>query len=225
MATKTLILRPISAEVAVASSNNKSSMSVTPSGTSADMYHNLLSEEVADNDSTYIAIAGGYYIDVQFDSLPQDINIKDIKIMITARTPSGNTGTVVMTYNFYKIVNGTSEAIESSNISTDVAYGDISAGYTQFVCKSSSFTQELITTPALNYKFRLVTNTSSNVKVSVTQIYAEVTYEESNTIYINNNGIWDKFLYRIYQKVNDAWVETDNNALIEGERFNLNLIE
>ena len=223
MATKTLILRPISAEVTIADPNNKASMSVTPSDTSTDAYHTLLSEEVADNDSTYIAIAGGYYIDVKFNALPQDIKINNIKIIVMARTPSGNTGTMTASYNFYKNVGGELQAIESSNINTDVSYGDISAEYTQFICESSLFTQELISNQALDYVFRIIANTASNVQVSITQIYAEVAYEIYVTpIYFKNSGSWTTFSCRLYQKINSNWVMVEDNSLIENERFKMN---
>jgi hypothetical protein len=221
MATKTLILRPISATTTKIGTFNKASTSVTPSDTAADAYHTLLAEESPDNDATYIMIKGGYCIDVKFDVLPQDIQISNIKIIVVASTSSNTTNENVLTYEFYKTVNGTQQIIDS--LQTDASLLDLSSGYTRLVCESSLFTQELSTTSSLDYIFRFQTP-QVNTAVNVTQIYAEVVYEVSNStiIHYHENGAWSAVPCKIYQKINNAWKESGKNVFVEGEMFNLN---
>lgn len=221
MATKTLILKPISATTAKIGSFNKASKSVVPSDTAADQYHTLLSEDVADNNATYIMIKGGYCIDVQFDSLPQDIQISNIKIMATIRTPGDTTGTQKLVYEFYKNVNSESQLIDS--LQTTASLSDLSSSYIELAFVSSLFVQELVANPSLDYFFRLQTP-QANIEVYVTQVYAEVTYEvsENTMIYCRENGTWNTVACKIYQKINNVWKETNTNVFVEGEMFNLN---
>lgn len=211
MATGTIVLRP-SADI-----------SFHHGATDGYSYgYSMLSEVVADDDSTYIYMdinrTSGNSIESVFlldGDLPQGkINVTDVRLYSRAKM-SGNQENA--SYTCYFAV-GTDQGGSSSDAST--SSDELSEYYVTHTSTSNALVSQINSLlengdfPQVSVKVGTYGSKSSALKsdgyARVTQIYMEIDYETIDVpvshIYIKENGVWNDYS-KVYKKIDGLWVE------------------
>jgi hypothetical protein len=219
MATETIILRPTGGDCTEITVRYPDTLDIWE----------LVNEEVADDDATYILISKSQDATLRFTFPEKYKNL----------TPSS------MTIHYRaKAYNSTST---STNIS--ICYGDLlgtsffkhmigekttlSSIYQDYEINVSQDTLEtvyskLISTddPQYNCLYLLSSTSNKNEELAqVTQFYLEITYEDeesSESMFIRQNGSWVELSGTIYKRQNGSWVLADSSALQNETHYILN---
>lgn len=236
MATKTIILRPHRYWDNI---NNAAGINVEwtfyPADTPHDDISLLVSEEVADDDATYVSVPTTGNCSDGFGFATADLDIIPISIRILARMRCQNTA-VVMKYDICaEPVDGASHGTTiCSGISTEA----LSATYTTHSCNIPS---EYVSTiwdymcSTAVYVCLGPTNSSGSGKSAsntiITQLYLEVDYDDGTGIpdtpeavmYQKIGDAWTPVYGTVYKKVNGIWqlntldhLTTEDKIIIEG---------
>ena len=233
MATKTLILRPIKV-----STSNDSLVTLQPSSTTMSNAHTLVNEEVADDDSTYVAITGtGGKVYYYFEYNKPE-NLESITNVVVIAREKLETGSNLGGVSLY--INDTSYPLSGGSIST--------TEYNTRTCEASTSTSSTVldkiisalkdATSADKIYFQRTVNTNSS-KMSplrTTQVYMEITYEASEpippepvvdkVISIKKNGVWTTINHTlIYHKINNVWTASDTSILQNNQKFIIKEVE
>lgn len=231
MASETLILRPVSVGTIMGTPSRY------PSDTSDANLHILVSEETADDDSTYIAMPSMLYFNF---TLPDEyIDKTPYSIGIYFRAANKSTDATINTTVYITIPDSESETGYASAVLADNI--ELTSSY-------QTFRQE-ISTEYISHFYSVLTDKdsianfagarghvlfdctdTSNTKSSdtrLTQIYLELIYNDSETthtdiIYVKQNGNWVAIDSTFYQKQNGAWVLTDSSVLQNGFQYVFN---
>lgn len=241
MATETVILRPNDSRAD--GTNRESYPSVDPTE-----YWTLVSEEVPDDDSTYVKphllLTSG--VNYNFPGIPEQYKDKTpTKIKVYIRGCNKDTAT-------------------TANLGVEIAIFDdsTSMGYNKKQIADSPITLSnvyktyYIEIPE-EYKlsfYAILTNENSEIKndgegevtpirtsgnvgnkdtsdVRVTQLYLELEYSNeedepttSETIYLKQNGSWNAISGDIYKKENGTWILKDVSVLQQGLKYKINSV-
>ena len=216
MATKTVILRP--------DKNTSSSKSTYfPSDHDINLQYLLVSEEVADNSSTYV-VAGAVLATTVFGfSVPEEFRSKVPLAAKVCGVASSYESTEAETlYINYKYPYGDSV----SSVQEEVA--SFTSNWEYFECEVQNNDLNLFNDGLLNVENFLTPFCNSIADkgtegVAITQLYIALTYEvedeETNSIYLKSNGSWTSISGTIYQKSNGSWTEVDASVLQDGTKY------
>lgn len=225
MATKTLILRPTS--TLIPSSNNIKNYTPFPSDTSAENMYMLVTEEIADDDATYISTkmtlpSGGINFTVPGEYT--NITPKMIRLFTRVKTESA-TG---ITSSPYLLLSGHEDlSVESYEYTVDNY--DV---YETYLTEILEVDMEALWTNLVNGNFGIllgVSNTTASgsksansVEVRYTQMYIEIDYDDGipdgPIAYIKKGTNWVQ-TDAIYIKQNGSWIECDENTLTNGTQY------
>lgn len=214
MATETLILRPVLV-------TNPANCTYYPSDTSSDQIHTLVSEEVADNDATYI-IAKTQTNSPNFSfSIPESYQDRvplGIKLCgVAKRYDSSEVETLIGLYWYATSTSSSNAPITIGSFEND--------DWTYF---SISYSEEhiegaynrILNDPQGSHLSVYRSNASKNDAegIAITQLYLELTYEkeESTTsyaVYLKNNGVWETNRGVVYKKIDGSWQEATPASL------------
>ena len=204
MAIKTLILRPIT--------GSYDSPATYPDSVATEERYLLVSEEVADDDATYISINTTAINAVTMFSVPsgyQSLIPQSMRLVVRARAASTATTGLVVQRTHMSL-----DASSTSNV--ELASFAITSEYAMYTTTIESSIIEgvwnaLYTDNASNY-FILKSKASSgkNTALRVTQVYLEVDFEVEDTeatgIYVRNNGSFIE-ASKFFKMISGIWTE------------------
>lgn len=217
MATKTLILRP--------TGSNFGATTFYPEGDSTTAYL-LVSEELADEDSTYVLTEstlprGGFTF-----TLP-DIPTVPIAIRIIVRAcTSINDSTMTLSYP----TAGLNEDVQmgySDKISLSTTYEDYSYSIPNediplfwYAINNRDCTSGHVTTSCGANS----TDSKASKNAKITQLYLEIDYEDEKetcieNIYLKKNSAWLELSCEIYQKQEGIWLKTNSTVFKNNSKF------
>ena len=203
MATKTLILRPVSVTC-----DDTSLVTLYPTSTALSEAHLLVNEETADDDATYITSGLGSNVNYHFVfDKPSDFkNIIGISILIRYKFESTSTmHSLTYTVN----LDTESFAITNTATQTSTAYVDQIESFADDL--QSMIAAELNSTQSLSFYITQALSTTQSNKskpVRTTQMYIEVTYESSDPIlqYFKQANKWISLgELALYYRSSDSW--------------------
>ena len=239
MATETLILRPTHI-------CDAGMLTVTPgcypTDTSLDDMPVLISEEIPDDDSSYITLSVGTCVAFTIPEKFLGINPLTATLYYRQKLESGQNPITTTEITIGYITRDTSKNHNKMNGITDfinIASQSTpnSNNYTTFndvVPETSLASLDFNNTVVTNIFITCITtpsNSSDNSKSTIartTQMYLEVTYEDpdspdtpttTETIYLKQNNSWTSVPCIIYQKQNGTWNLTDSTIFNNGDRF------
>jgi hypothetical protein len=200
MATKTLVLRPISI-----TSDDTSLVTFYPSDTTMDNAHILVNEEVADDDATYITGGLGSGINFHFSfTKPEDLkNITGFSFKVRNKfETSGSNHNVA-----YKIYIENNNYTLNSLTANSTVYTDMSESIVDDI--RNAIISALDSNQNLNFYITQTSGTNSKSKpIRTTQMYIEITYESNDAVlqYFKQNNEWINIgELNIYYKKNNEW--------------------
>ena len=203
MASKTLILRPISL-----TSDDESKVTFYPSNTTIANAHMLVNEETADDDATYITSDLGSNVNYHFVfDKPSDFkNIIGISILIRYKfEASSSMHSLTYTVN----LSTESFAITNTTTPTSTIYADQIENFTDDL--QSAIVTELNNTQSLSFYITQALSTTQSSKskpVRTTQMYIEVTYENNSSVlqYFKQDTKWVNIgELAMYYRSRDSW--------------------
>lgn len=200
MATKTLILRPMSI-----TSDDISLVTFYPSDTTIDNAHILVNEEVADDDATYITGGLGSGINFHFSfTKPEDLkNITGFSFKVRNKFETSGSNHNV-TYNMH--IENNSYALSSLTTNPTV-YTDMSESILDDT--RNIIIGILNNNQNLNFYITQTSGTNNKSKpIRTTQMYIEITYESNDAVlqYFKQNNEWVNIgELNIYYKENNEW--------------------
>ena len=226
MATKTLILRPVRV-----TTDDESLVTLYPSNTTMANAHTLVSEEVADDDATYIWLTGAkgavrYYFEY---TKPEDlISITNFTVTLKEKLESGSN---VGGYNFY--INNTMQAIGGSITLNTSEYNfyTLSPNTDKALTSIINLFSEATSDTEIYFYRNVNSNSSKASPLKTTQVYMEITYEakeeaKPDLIYLKKDNIYTQVNYNsIYSKNNNSWVITDISSLQNNEKYIIKEVE
>jgi hypothetical protein len=213
MATKKLILRPIASTCP-----KESLVTLCPNDTTIDNAYKLINESTADNDSTYVTYAarGNMYWYFNYTKPEDLISVSEVNIKVTCKAesvpPQGSS--VTMQGKIYH---------NNSLTLTPAAIAVKTTEYTELIHSWPStdhltFFNPDNFSPIEFYISQAIGTGNKIVPIRVTQTYIEIVYESSEenseTIYLKQNNVWDIINSQsIYLKSNNNWILSDSSIL------------
>lgn len=223
MATKTIILRPTSV-----TSDNETLVTLYPTDTAMANAHILVSEEVADEDATYITSGLGSNVYYHFAcAKPEDLKaVTGFSFKIRYRTEGTTSGT---TYEL-NILSST-YSIASTGTTNNTAYVDVVDNLTDDI-KSAIITDFNNGSSTWDFNIGQITakGQSKHKPIRTTQIYIEITYEDNQEVvsYFKQDGTWLPLGgFIMYYKRNDKWnpINDSDLANYSNKKYLLEVIE
>lgn len=224
MATKSVILRPTTSERMQDSPN----VQCYPSDTTTENAYLLVSEAVADDDATYITAASPLvYCSISFD-LPEQRGISGVKGYCRVKS-EGTIAAAQVGLTVWSKKNSSLEefTIYSQNVGpgtstwtdyeVDFNKGDNSANALAAINNCEYDHIDMLAYGGTNNSPSSPKGVSTSS--SFTQMYVELIYENSSSIYFYENGSWVNVPGTIYQKQNGTWAETDDSVFSNGDYF------
>ena len=227
MATKTIILRPTQCDSV--------GFDPFPSTTERTDHHLLVTENIADDDATYLSAVG--ILAGKFYFVP-DLNITPLNIRVVARMRTTISGSQAY-ISYYTGYNATGESIITESFTIG-----LSEEYTTYVTTipaehiSSFFDytpKDIDAESTLTSSYGILifsvetTSTSSKAEkdLRLTQLYLEIDYNDDSDneelveiVYLKENGSWAAIpCSSIYQKQNGLWTRSDSLIFKNGNRF------
>lgn len=221
MATETLILRP--------TDGSAGGLACHPD--TLDPW-DLINEEVADDDATYVAMASGSMFSIasiKF-TLPDEYKtVVPSSVKVHHRTKSYGASDTAVIWKCH-ITNPEDGSVSVS----EVGRNTVSSTYQDYVVEISQDILEIFYLTLLNpennhVSYQCTTANSgkdSNSGINITQVYLELTYEAedspSESIFIRQNGSWVELSGAIYEKQNGVWTLVDSSTLQNKTHYILN---
>lgn len=202
MATKTLILRPISI-----TSDNTSLITLYPSGTTIDNAHILVNEEVADDDATYVTGGLGSNVNYHFNfTKPSDFKKATGFSFLIRHKFEASSSQHTVTYQLY-IGADNYTLISLAGSDNPTIYTNMNENITDEIRNAiiSAINGEQNTS---FYITQTITGSSKSKPIRTTQIYIEIIYEDNASIiqYFKQNGKWINIGdLNIHYKKNSQW--------------------
>jgi hypothetical protein len=238
MATETLILRPNDSRA------DGSNYEAYPS-VEATEYWTLVSEEIPDEDSTYVkphlSIVGG--ANYNFPAIPEQYKNKTpTKIKVYIRGCNKDNTSNEPSFIGIKIIepndtNGYSITEIPPRITLSTAYVtdyiEIPEDYKlsfYSILTNEDIQEEIKSNGKGEVTLFRIDGSSSSKQTSdirITQLYLELEYLDedpttSETIYLKQNGSWSAISGDIYKKENGIWVLKDASILQQGLKYKIN---
>ena len=217
MATKTMILRPTAML-------NTDSFTGYAGGVETELSHLLVSEEVADDDATYITSKASATSPTNgfLFTKPQNIVPTNIRIVCRVKSSTASSSCAI----FYNKESGVTR-VASPSVSTtyqNESYALPSADLTEFwkiINSTDTFHISFCSGTGVNDK-------STAYTTSLTQLFLEVDYEEAESedpiLYVKANGVFSPISGDVYKKINDSWMISDTSVFNDGDKFKLQTI-
>lgn len=218
MATETMILRPISSNYEAGAIPK-----YVPSDTTEENAYMLVNEAVADDDATYITLSGTIVTFELGIAVETQKHITSSKIHIRARAAGAGKA-----FTFY--IRATSKVDDNNDAFDNTIVTSESDDWCDYTYDLQETVAAINGAEHSNFRVNLTGGEGENAKggglnqaanADFTQVYLELTYEESDPIYIRENNTWTPIEGTIYRKENGAWVQSDTDVFVEGEKFTL----
>lgn len=223
MATKTVILRPsyyVDASEAI---------SINPSDTTHENSYQLINEEVADDNSTYIILTtGSSNHDPEFYQYGFNCaNIQNLSSGIIFFRLAANTYVNYFIYTF-DIIDKNNSVIESFEQTVNCSFPDATTFIDFYEIIPTDILQHLNNFDGyIEVKLRPYSNVNGKtVEFKITQSYIELEYKENlDKYYVKHNNTWILLSDVFYKKVNGSWISTEPSILSEELKYLNNYIE
>lgn len=221
MATKTLILRPISV-----TSTDESLVTLYPTDTTMANAHTLVNEEVADDDATYITGGLGGSINYHFSfTKPDDLeNITDFSFKVRQRLEASSTASstsyqIYLTSGNYTLCTFSEDATAYTDLSSSLATDNMNSILGEFNNATSKLDFYITQTVASANKAK---------PTRTTQLYIEITYQNSvkDAVYLKQNNEWVKLNNAmLYRRYNHSWSLLDYSILEKNNEYLIKEVE
>lgn len=230
MAIEKIILRPVNTILSLVPNSNAIYF---PTDYDETKLHLLVSEKIADNDSTYIVAKGiGGTPGFSF-SIPENYHNKiptEIKVCGTGSSYDSTDSEEFLRITFPISYNSEEETTRTNVADCPTSFTLLNWTYFEIIIPMddiSGFYNYMI---EYSDKYHLLPTCSSIAKnssdgIAITQLYLELTYEEESsfeTIYIKDNNSWSSIEGLIYKKQNGVWEKIDSSILQNSTKYQIN---
>ena len=193
----------------------------------------LVSEKIADNDSTYIVVLGGIAFSSFSFSIPENYRKRvptELKVCGVGSSYNSTDSEEFLEMQLSVSYNSETETTEKITIECLTPFTTSNWSYFEILVpieNINGFYNYMIDYVDKGHVFFQCNSSAKNSSdgIAITQLYLELTYEEESsfeTIYIKDNNSWSSIEGLIYKKQNGIWEKIDSSLLQNSTKYQIN---